>query len=80
LQQHVKSPLRAIDEFDVHMDPRNREVISQLLISAVQDNDEVQHIAITPSQITSVGKEVHVITVQNVQGRSETKVVTRTAE
>jgi len=80
LQQHVKSPLRAIDEFDVHMDPRNREVISQLLISAVQDDDEVQHIAITPSQITSVEKEVHVITVQNVQGRSETKVVTKTAK
>ncbi|MBS7643855.1 AAA family ATPase [Candidatus Bathyarchaeota archaeon] len=79
LQQHVKSPIRAIDEFDVHMDPRNREVISQLLISAVQDN-EVQHIAITPSQITQLGKEVHVITVQNIQGKSETKVVTKTAK
>jgi chromosome segregation ATPase len=79
LQQHVKSPIRAVDEFDVHMDPRNREVISQLLISAVQNN-EVQHIAITPSQITPMGEGVHVITVQNIQGKSETKVVSKTAE
>ncbi|MBS7635513.1 hypothetical protein KEJ34_08565, partial [Candidatus Bathyarchaeota archaeon] len=36
LQKHIKSPFRAIDEYDVHMDPRNREAIANLLISAVK--------------------------------------------
>lgn len=74
LQQYIKSPIRAIDEFDIHMDPRNKEVITQTLLSAVARKD-YQYLAITPSQITNIGKEVHVITVQNIQGKSEAKVV-----
>lgn len=69
LQQHVRSPFRAVDEYDVHMDPRNREVIANLLTSSVQGLN-VQYLAITPSQITFTGKEVHIITVQNVEGSS----------
>ena len=69
LQKHIKSPFRAIDEYDVHMDPRNREVIANLLISAVE-NEGAQYLAITPNQMFFEGKNVHIITVQNIDGRS----------
>jgi len=69
LQKHIKSPFRAIDEYDVHMDPRNREVIANLLISAVE-NEGAQYLAITPNQMFFEGKSVHIITVQNIDGRS----------
>ncbi len=68
LQQHIRSPFRAIDEYDVHMDPRNREVIANLLISAVEG--AVQYLAITPNQMYFEGKDVHMITVQNIEGTS----------
>ncbi|MDH5794626.1 MAG: AAA family ATPase [Candidatus Bathyarchaeota archaeon] len=69
LQQHVKSPFRAIDEYDVHMDPKNREVIANLLISAVEEG-EAQYLAITPNQMFFKRKDVHIITVQNIEGTS----------
>ena len=69
LQKHIKSPFRAIDEYDVHMDPRNREIIANLLISAVK-NEGAQYLAITPNQMFFEGKNVHIITVQNVDGKS----------
>jgi chromosome segregation ATPase len=69
LQQHVRSPFRAVDEYDIHMDPKNREVIAQMLISTVHDAN-AQYIVITPSQITFAKEEVNIITVQNVEGKS----------
>jgi chromosome segregation ATPase len=74
LQQHVRSPFRAVDEYDIHMDPRNREMIASLLIEAVKGLD-VQYLAITPSQITFASKDVNIITVQNVEGKSAIKEV-----
>jgi chromosome segregation ATPase len=74
LQQHVRSPFRAVDEYDIHMDPRNREMIANLLIDVVKDLD-VQYLAITPSQITFANRGVHIITVQNVEGKSAIKEV-----
>jgi chromosome segregation ATPase len=74
LQQHVRSPFRAVDEYDVHMDPKNREMIAHLLIEAVRGLD-VQYLAITPSQITFANKDVNIITVQNVEGKSTIKEV-----
>lgn len=76
LQQHLKSPFRGIDEFDVHMDPRNREVISDMLLREISGNREAQCLTITPGQITMIEKDVHVITVQNTSGRSEVEVTT----
>lgn len=73
LQQHVQSPFRAVDEYDVHMDPRNRETITNLLIDSVKDL-ESQYLIITPSQITCAERGVHVVTVQNVEGASRVKV------
>jgi chromosome segregation ATPase len=72
LQQHVQSPFRAVDEYDVHMDPRNRETITNLLIDSVKGLDS-QYLIITPSQITFAKKEIHLITVQNVEGSSRVK-------
>jgi chromosome segregation ATPase len=69
LQQHVRSPFRAVDEYDIHMDPKNREVIANILVSTVKD-DNAQYVVITPSQVTFTKKEVNIITVQNVEGTS----------
>jgi chromosome segregation protein len=71
LQQFISSPFRAIDEFDVHMDPRNRETVSKLIYAAAKATDSSQYIAITPGQVTIPGEDnVHVIVVQNVEGSS----------
>ncbi|MCK4933581.1 hypothetical protein KAS06_02820 [Candidatus Bathyarchaeota archaeon] len=69
LQQHVQSPFRAVDEYDVHLDPKNRETISNLLIESIEGLNS-QYLIITPSQITFADKPVHIITVQNVEGAS----------
>jgi len=69
LQQHVRSPFRAVDEYDVHMDPKNREIIAKTLISTVKD-ENVQYLVLTPSQITFAKEEVNIITVQNIKGKS----------
>ena len=69
LQQHVRSPFRAVDEYDVHMDPKNRELIAKMLISTVKDKD-AQYMVITPSQVTFAENSVNIITVQNIEGKS----------
>ena len=69
LQQHITSPFRAIDEFDVHMDPKNRESVTQLIISNAASLAEGQYLAITPGQV-NVTNQSHVIVVQNVGGAS----------
>jgi len=69
LQKHVRSPFRAVDEYDVHMDPKNRELIAKMLISTVKDGD-TQYVVITPSQITFAVEDVNIITVQNIEGKS----------
>jgi len=71
LQHHLKSPIRAIDEFDVHMDPHNRESMMKMLFSFMNENEDVQFLVITPSQLTAVGEFANIIFVQNVHGKSE---------
>jgi chromosome segregation ATPase len=69
LQQHVRSPFRAVDEYDIHMDPKNREMIARMLVSTITDAT-AQYIVITPSQITFTEENANIITVQNVEGKS----------
>jgi chromosome segregation protein len=69
LQHHVRSPFRAVDEYDIHMDPKNREIIAKMLISTVKDAN-AQYIVITPSQVTLAREEANIITVQNIEGKS----------
>jgi len=68
LQQHITSPFRAIDEFDVHMDPKNRALVTQLIVAS-STNTEGQYLAITPGQI-NVDDNTHVVVVQSVGGAS----------
>ena len=70
LQRHIASPFRAIDEFDVHMDPKNRETVSRLIVSGARNIADAQYLAITPGQIIFPEEDVHVIVVQNVEGKS----------
>jgi len=73
LQQFISSPFRAIDEFDVHMDPKNRETVSRLIHAASKTTDTSQYIA-TPGQLSLPSEEqVHVVVVQNVEGSSMVK-------
>jgi chromosome segregation protein len=74
LQQHVRSAFRAVDEYDIHMDPKNREIIARMIISSISGSD-AQYLVITPSQITFAEEGVHVITVQNIEGTSLVKEV-----
>ncbi len=74
LQQHVRSPLRAVDEYDIHMDPRNREMIAKILINSMKDAN-AQYIVITPSQVTFAQENANIIAVQNVEGKSTVREV-----
>jgi structural maintenance of chromosomes protein 5 len=74
LQQYISSPFRAIDEFDVHMDPKNRETVSRLIHAAAHATESSQYIAITPGQLSLPDEQgVHVIVVQNIEGSSIVK-------
>jgi chromosome segregation ATPase len=73
LQSRIISPLRAMDEFDIHMDPKNREAIFKMILSGSKQNSNSQNIVITPSMIAVIDRSAHVITVQSVHGASEVK-------
>jgi chromosome segregation protein len=75
LQQHVRSPFRAVDEYDIHMDPKNREMIAKVLLAIIKDAS-AQYVVITPSQITFAQQDANVITVQNLEGKSIVREVT----
>ncbi|MEM4298238.1 MAG: hypothetical protein QW815_07720, partial [Nitrososphaerota archaeon] len=75
LQSRVISPFRAIDEFDVHMDPHNRELMFRMIFSYAKANPNTQHIVITPSELSVYDKDVNFIFVQNVHGRSKASEV-----
>jgi chromosome segregation ATPase len=74
LQQNVISPFRAVDEFDLHMDPQNKEVVSDFIVSAMEGTHD-QYMAITPSQITFKGKDVHIIMIHKSETASEPRIV-----
>ncbi len=67
LQRRIASPFRAIDEFDVHLDPHNRELVSKMIVASTASLGDTQYVAITPGAV-SPPKGVTVIVVQNVAG------------
>jgi chromosome segregation ATPase len=75
LQTHVRSPFRAVDEYDIHMDPKNREMIARILVSTIK-NANTQYVVITPSQVTFAQEDSSIITVQNIEGKSVVREVT----
>ena len=70
LQNHVRSPLRAVDEFDVHMDPGNRDAILSMVFELASRNSGVQYVVITPGPLTKLPEGSNVLVVQKVRGRS----------
>ncbi len=74
LQQNVISPFRAVDEFDLHMDPQNKEAVSDFIVSTMEGTDD-QYMAITPSQVTFKGKDVHIIMVHKSETASEPRII-----
>jgi chromosome segregation protein len=76
LQRYIASPIRAVDEFDVHCDPRNRELLWRLTVSTVREAEDTQYIVITPGQLPLASEEIdNVIVVQKVGGKSEVRTV-----
>ncbi len=73
LQARIVSPLRAMDEFDIHMDPKNREAMFKMILAQMKQREASQYIVITPSILTVFDKTAHVIAVQAVHGPTEVK-------
>lgn len=65
MQQQILSPLRAVDEFDVHMDPRNREGIFRMIMKCIGDSTAGSYIVVTPSQLTVLDRRAHLVMVQS---------------
>ena len=74
LQQNVLSPFRAVDEFDLHMDPKNKEVVSEFIVSTMEGTAD-QYMAITPSQVTFKGSDVHIVMIHKTEDVSEVRLV-----
>ena len=73
LQQRIRSPIRAIDEFEMHMDPRNREQMLAEILNSMRE-ETAQYFVITPGRLVNVEGVPNVITVQNIAGLSSVKV------
>ncbi len=73
LQQRIQSPIREIDEFEAHLDPRNREAIFRGIIELMK-GEATQYIVITPGKLVNLEEVPNVITVQNIAGSSHVKV------
>ncbi len=88
LQRYVRSPFRAVDEFDVHMDPRNRDLIFNMIFEMAENEVSKmnmrdgggkfrgQYLVITPAPPSKVPSGVNVIVVQKVKGLSAAPEVT----
>lgn len=63
LQKSILSPIRAIDEFDIHMDPLNREAMMRMFFKGLKGLD-CQYLVITPSQISFLEEEAQILMVQ----------------
>lgn len=73
LQRHVRSAFRAVDEFDVHLDPLNRDRMVRLLLNTAASDPGVQYILITPGRVKAEDS-MNIVLVQNVSGKSSISV------
>ncbi|MEM0122906.1 MAG: AAA family ATPase [Conexivisphaerales archaeon] len=76
VQTYVVSPFRALDEFDVHMDPLVREKFVKSIYDMIK-NEEAQYLVITPNFPTFYSNDINYIVVQKTQVGSTSKVVVR---
>lgn len=79
MQKYIASPFRAVDEFDVHMDPRNRDLIMNYIIDLMRGREE-QYIVITPGYISDAYRDASIIIVQKYEGQSVPKVLGEVVE
>jgi len=75
LQSLIQSPLRALDEFDIHMDPRNRETFFKLVEQEADNNPEASYLVVTPGQVPKTITKAVGIVVQKVSGTSVINIV-----
>lgn len=75
LQSRILSPIRAVDEFDVHMDRRNMEAFLRMIAEYAENNPNVNYICITPREVPLLFQRANIIVVQNVRGASKVGVV-----
>jgi len=75
LQSLIQSPLRALDEFDIHMDPRNRETFFKLVEQEANNNPEASYLVVTPGQVPKTITKAVGIVVQKVSGTSVINIV-----
>ncbi|MEM2282211.1 MAG: AAA family ATPase [Candidatus Hadarchaeales archaeon] len=74
LQNRIKSPLRAVDEFEAHLDPHKREELMRGIMEVCGEGEN-QYLLITPGWLSGLQKVSNVVVVQNVGGVSEVKIV-----
>ena len=74
MQQNVLSPFRAIDEFDLHMDPKNKEIVSDFILKTMEGSKD-QYMAITPSQLTFRGRDIHIVMVHKTENISNVDIL-----
>ncbi len=74
LQERIVSPFRAVDEFDVHMDPSSRETFIRALHDYFKGDRSVQYLVITPGTPAFYDDSAHYIMVQKVASSSQVKV------
>lgn len=70
LQGRTISPFRAVDEFDVHMDPSTRATFFRVLHGMFREERGVQYLVITPGYPSFVDSDAHYVVVQKTGGVS----------
>lgn len=76
VQMYIVSPFRALDEFDVHMDPIIREKFIKAIYE-VSQGSETQYLIITPNFPSFYAPDINFIIVQKTQSGSAPKVIAK---
>jgi len=76
VQMYIVSPFRALDEFDVHMDPIVREKFIKAIYD-VSQGSETQYLIITPNFPSFYAPDINFIIVQKSQNGSAPKVIAK---
>ena len=75
VQNYILSPFRALDEFDVHMDPVIRGRFFKSIYNMFKNDVGVQYVVITPALFSFYDQSINYIMVQKAAIGSQAKVV-----
>jgi len=75
LQDLIKSPIRALDEFDVHMDPKTRDTFFKLIEEEAKKHPNRLFLVVTPGLIPKNISKATGIVVQKVSGEAVITIV-----